>query len=250
MARIFWKPDEIERVAREAVRLRHELQTTTLYEAYSRAQVAVLPAERRRPLTKNMSGFEKVRDRLRALEKTSTVPDEPIVLPGQVVRVEVPVVTSTEDVLAATPTALLVGVLWARLADWVGRSQAAWLSRQDRAPLANGTPLPVPTVPVLRPPTHAGGGSRRLRIGLAGLLRQQFREIQDKLASRPVELVYVNHEQSKPSVPVSLDYLISGKFVSHSWVETVRAQVGERYIQAGTSQNEIVQRVYDLLARQ
>lgn len=250
--KIFWSYGEQQRIAREAAKLMDADPRLKLLAAVRQAQAAWLPPERQRVFhTASLIGDAVLAqiDEQRGRPQASAAPsvaDEPLVVPGHVLRVEVPIVPDMVTVLTTIPTGLLIGTLWTRLATWIAESQAAWLQSAHKA-------LPVRTVPDAPRYPNISLPERRtkLRIAIVGLWKEKIQEVQ-RAVSEKVEVIYLEREQATPSIPTAIDDLIVvTTAVKHRWFEAAKAAMPREHlhlVEGGAS--AIIQKCFDLASRQ
>lgn len=252
--KVVWTYLERQRLAHEVAKLLQQHPDIRIIKAFRTAQKACLAPERHRELTTiSLVGkdlllqLEDAKKRLGRPALIAPVEAEPLVVPAQVLRIEVPVVPEMETVLTEVPTALLIGTLWARLASWIETSQKAWLAQAEKPARAASVPLTprYPRVPL--PPKPA-----RLRVAIVGLWKEKIlQEVAPKVAEK-VEIIYVERERSQPVFPSAIDELIViTSAVKHRWFDAAQASMPKEHlhvVEGGAS--AVIKLCFDLASRQ
>lgn len=240
-SKVSWSPDEEALVVNEVADLRILDPSPHLIQLINKAQEKVLPPHRQRAVSA-INAFPGLVERITAkvVELTSSTPE--------IVRVEVPQVPKEvplAEVLAGVSLAQLVTLIAERFESRFDRIESL-LSRGAVEAPSKPAQVHRPHVPV----TEAEPRKRKVRIAVIGLLPSQFTTVQERSRTADVDLSYVNRDQSATAVPVSTDYVIVSKWVSHRWWEAARKQLPTDrvfFIDGGITQ--IIQKVFDLNAR-
>ena len=247
--RIFWKHDEASAVAKEYARLRGNDPLLSKVDAVRRAQ-KILPTERQRQYLsiaalKNFWIAANVAEReaAKAPQAPPTNPADNYPVIPEVVKVSVPVVVPTTELLKATPTALLIAQLWERFASWADAANRSWLGAAGKTPVVAKTPEP-PTYPTFAAPRVADA-KKLPRVAIVGLLPGQYGNVEAQVNGK-VDVVWIDKDWSKTKYPPSVDYIICTRHIQHRWTEAAKLALPSERVFWCEGLTEIVNRLYSI----
>ena len=241
-ARIWWTEEEKHQLVNEAVRIIKNDPTLKPLLALRKAQEQ-LPAARRRDISGGTPFKNIVADIDQALRITSGPETIPII-PGQVLKVEVRVPADPADVLGNTPTSLLIANVAERFFHWVDQLERLWAARTGREIPISPEPARAPRYPKARLPE----ADRLPRVAVIGLFKDQFDRIHQRVNGR-LELIFIDKEWSKSTIPPSTDYVIVTRHVRHKWTEAAKAAMPrDRIFWAdGAGDSAVMDRLHNLM---
>ena len=89
-----------------------------------------------------------------------------------------------------------------------------------------------------------------MKIGILGLLFEQFQQLKQRVNGGLCDLVFINKEHNPSALPPSVNYCIVQKHVSHKWFDQAQGSVGaERtfFVDGGIS--GVLQKVNEVIAK-
>lgn len=227
--RMHWTRDERDLVAEHMADLLEKQPAIPMKELWIQCQT-ILDVTRRRPYYTSITTSEKelFAEGRKRYEVRVRKP-APVVAP-------VPVEPTVIHVPVPTPTPLSEYPFEQVLAEVIGRVLRGWQGAGALAappvPSAHGAERPLPSAPLTLMTGPEVGKVRVPKIGVCGLLPDQFRHVKDRINARKVELVFVSTQTSPSSRdwPSSLDYALVTKFARHGHTEhALNVVTRERY---------------------
>lgn len=170
---------------------------------------------------------------------------------------EVPVQMPLDKQLKAMSTSILLAELFTRMLTRFDSLEHALLSAaQSHADHGNGNgngngdgvlikPAPRPSISAVPIPIPI---KRAPRIGIVGLLKDQYGHVRQKLGDANVELVFIEKDQRATKFP-NVDALVVERHVRHRWTEEGKAALGNNRVFWAEGVTTVVQRCYDYLSR-